>query len=117
MLQHNTSGKPAHIAHAAVLGLHSLCCGLPALALITAAASGATSGVAVFIDIFGGFHDFMHARELWILVLSAALVLSGGLLELSARRVRQDQGFPWLFAFSVICLAANLALIAAHRFA
>jgi hypothetical protein len=113
----SADGKPAHIAHGAVLGLHALCCGAPALALIAAAASGATSSVAAFANFLGGFHEFMHAHETWILVFSVALVVGGGVLEARARRVHKGQGFPWLFAFSLACLVVNLALLTFHRFA
>jgi cytochrome bd-type quinol oxidase subunit 2 len=115
-LQHNSvrNGRQAHLAHAAVMGLHALCCGLPALALMAAAASGATSGVALLSDSAGKLHDFLHQHELWILVISAALVVIGGWLEVSARR-KHRHGFPWLFAFSVLCFLANVSIILAHR--
>jgi hypothetical protein len=117
MLQHNTvsSARPAHLAHAAVLSLHTLCCGLPALAMLAAAVSGAASGLTFVSELFGEFHAFMHAHEIWILILSAALVVVGGGLEGLSRRVRKSQGLPWLFVFSVLCLVANLALIVIHR--
>lgn len=118
MLQHNSpngSARPAHLAHAALIGLHALCCGLPALALIAAAASGAASGIALLSDSVGDLHAFLHAHELWVLVVSAALVVSGGALELHARRRGHGRGFPWLFAVSALCFLANVAIIAAHR--
>jgi hypothetical protein len=114
MLQRNTTkaAKSAHLAHAAVLSLHSLCCGLPALA-VTLAALG-LSGVN-----FGGplarFHTLIHGNELWILALSAALVTLGGLMELDARRSHPKRGVPWLFVMSACCFLANLAIIAVHR--
>lgn len=117
MLQHNahSHSRHAHVTHAAVMGLHALCCGLPALAMLAAATAGATSGVAVLAQGFEGIHEFLHRHEIWILALSAALVVSGGILELLARRGRANAGFPWLFAFSALCFAVNLAIIAAHR--
>jgi hypothetical protein len=102
------------LAHAAVMGLHALCCGLPALALAAAAVSGATSGIALLSDSAGKLHEFLHQHELWILVISAALVVLGGWLEVSARR-HHRHGFPWLFAFSVLCFTANVAIILIHR--
>jgi hypothetical protein len=96
------------------MGIHAFCCGLPALAMLAAAASGATSGVALFSDSIGHFHDFLHRYELWVLVISAALVVTGGYLEVSARR-HHRHGFPWLFAFSVACFLANVTIIGLHR--
>jgi hypothetical protein len=117
MLQHNIvqAGKKAHIAHAAVVSLHTLCCGLPALAMVAAALSGAATGIVVVSDLLAKFHDFMHAHEVWILALSATLVLGGGALELSARWRAPRAGIPWLFAFSALCFVINVAIIAAHR--
>ncbi|MBC7767198.1 MAG: hypothetical protein H7124_00250 [Phycisphaerales bacterium] len=103
------------MAHAAVVGLHALCCGLPALAMLAAAISGATSGAALFSDAIQPFHDFLHVYEVWILVVSALLVVSGGVLEALSRRGGHKPGFPWLFAFSVGCFIANVAIIVAHR--
>lgn len=116
MLQHNgvQSGRRAHLAHAAVMGLHTLCCGLPALAMLAAATSGATSGIALLSGSVAQIHDFLHRHELWIVVLSASLVIVGGWLEVAARREHRH-GFPWLFAFSLFCFLANVAIIAAHR--
>jgi hypothetical protein len=96
------------------MSLHAFCCGLPALAMLAAAVSGATSGIALIANYAEGFHSFLHRYELWVLVLSAALVVTGGWLEVSARRVHRH-GFPWLFSFSVLCFLANLAIILAHR--
>lgn len=96
------------------MGLHAICCGLPALAMLAAAVSGATSGVALLAGSFEEIHHFLHQHELWILIVSAALVVTGGWLEASARRGHRH-GFPWLFAFSVLCFVANVAIIVAHR--
>lgn len=117
MLQHNALAHPrrAHLAHAAVVGLHAFCCGLPALALIAVALSGAASGVVLLSDYTSIFHNFLHAHELWILGVSALLVLTGAALELNSRRGAHAHSFPWLFAFSVVCFLGNAALIAAHR--
>jgi hypothetical protein len=116
MLQHNATrhGQRAHLAHAAVVSLHALCCGLPALAMIAAALSGVASGASLLPESFVYFHQFMHAHEIWILVLSAALVVGGGWMELSARR-QHRHGFPWLFALSVGCFALNVTIILVHR--
>ena len=96
------------------MGLHTLCCGLPALAMLAAAVSGATSGIALLSGSIAQIHDFLHQHELWILVLSASLVVVGGWLEVQARR-QHRHGFPWLFAFSFFCFLANVAIIIAHR--
>ena len=116
MLQHNSArtGQRAHLAHAAVMGIHAICCGLPALAMLAAAVSGATSGIALLSDSVTQLHHFLHEHELWILVVSAGLVVTGGIMEASARRVHRH-GFPWLFAFSVLCFVFNMAIIALHR--
>lgn len=116
MLHHNiASPRRAHLAHAAVMGLHAVCCGLPALAMLAAGLSGATSGIALLSDKFEFFHDFLHAHEVWILALSAGLVVIGAALEAGARRRGAASGFPWLFAFSVLCFLANAAIILAHQ--
>lgn len=111
MLQRNTA-KSAHLAHAAVLSLHSLCCGLPALA-VTLAALG-VSGLNLG-GTLTGLHTLIHSHELWILGLSGGLVVVGGLMELAQRRRRRHSGAPWLFVMSACCLAANIAIIAVHR--
>lgn len=98
-----------------MLGLHTLCCGLPALALAATALSGATSGVALFATTADGFHALLHAHEIWILGVSAALVIAGGLFEVGARRMGGGRGFPWMFALSVACFFFNVAIIVAHR--
>lgn len=117
MLQHNSAdaGRRAHLAHAAVMGLHALCCGLPALFML-AAAAGATSAITVAAGAFEGVHRFLHGHEGWILLISAGLVGIGGALELQARRAR-PAGVPWLFVFSACCFLANVAIIAIHRVA
>lgn len=118
MLQRNANEArhKAHVAHAAMVGLHSLCCGLPALAMLASAFSGATSGVTVFASYFSGFHALLHAHEIWILIVSASLVTVGGVLEVTARRVGvAPKTFPVMFAVSVGCFVLNAAIIAAHR--
>ena len=114
MLQRNNPRR-AHIAHAAVVGMHAICCGLPALAMLAAAVSGAASVGALLPDSFEQFHRLLHGYELWIVGLSAALVTLGAWLEVSARRNHPGQGFPWLFAFSVLCFLLNVGVILAHR--
>lgn len=121
MLQHNVAqaeghARGAHVAHAAMLGMHALCCGLPAAAMAAAALSGAAaSGATSFSAATGQMHALLHAHEVWIIAGSALLVATGGVLELVARRAGARRGFPWLFAFSAACFAFNLAIIAAHR--
>jgi len=116
MLQHNSAsaGKRAHVAHAAVMGLHAMCCGVPALAMLAAGLSGAATSATFASGFIGYFHNFLHRHEVWILVLSAALVVTGGWFEAASRR-HGPRGFPWLFAFSVLCFLINVAIIAAHR--
>ena len=103
------------MAHAAVVALHALCCGLPALAMLAAAVSGATSGIALLGDFFEPFHHLLHQHELWIMAVSAALVVLGAGLEVVARRGPHNHGFPWLFSLSVLCFLVNVAIIVAHR--
>jgi hypothetical protein len=117
MLQRNAlaqTPRHAHLAHAAVVGMHALCCGLPAVALLAVGLSGASS-LALLSDSLGVFHRLLHGYEVWILGLSAALVALGAWLELAVRRGRHAHGFPWLFALSVVCFAANLAVMLVHR--
>lgn len=97
-----------------MMGLHAFCCGFPALAMLTVTLGGALSGFVAVAGFAEQLHSFMHAHELWILALSAALVLSGGWFEAQARS-RGRRGMPWLFAVSVLCFVANLVIIAAHR--
>jgi hypothetical protein len=117
MLQRNAAKAPrrAHLAHAAVVGMHALCCGLPALAMLAAALSGTASAAALLPDSFVQFHRLLHGYELWILGLSAALVALGAWMEAGSRRSHPAQGFPWLFAFSVLCFLVNAGVIFAHN--
>jgi hypothetical protein len=117
MLQHNEiMGQRAHIAHATVVSLHALCCGLPALAMVmTAAASGVAAGIGLLARFVQPFHAFMHQHEIWILAVSAALVGVGGAFEVLARRGVAVGRFPVLFAVSVGCFIANVAIISVHR--
>ena len=118
MLQDNTAartGRHAHLAHAAVMGLHTLCCGLPLVALALTTIAGATSGVVYFSESVGYLHALLHAHEIWILVLSGSLVIVGGIMEILHRRIH-NHGFPWLFAMSVGCFVANATIIGLHRF-
>ncbi|MEZ5995156.1 MAG: hypothetical protein R3C25_05330 [Hyphomonadaceae bacterium] len=116
MLQHNSaqSGRGAHLAHAAVMGMHAFCCGMPALAMLAVAISGAASGAVLLSETFAKLHSFLHGNEIWILAISALLVASGGWLEFRARR-QHTHGFPWLFSLSVFCFLANVTILALHR--
>lgn len=115
MLQHNAaegaerSARHAHIAHAAVVSLHALCCGAP-IALLLVASLAATAA--------GGFiretHAFLHGHELWLLAMSALLIAIGGYAEWRAWRGGLRR-FPALFALSCACLIANIAIVGAHR--
>ncbi len=117
MLQHNSAntGRRAHLAHATVVGIHALCCGLPALVMLAAALSGAASSVALLSDSVQHLHDFVHAYEVWILALSAVLVVGGGWIEVRQRRRGHHLGFPWLFALSLGCFVLNVGIVLAHR--
>lgn len=112
MLQHNRHGDRAHIAHAALIGMHAFCCGIPAVAMTLAATTGAAAtGATAFSATTGRLHDVVHTYEVWIVAASAILVALGGLMEWRARRA----GFPWLFAASLACFALNLVIILSHR--
>lgn len=116
MLQDNVARHPrdAHVAHVSLMGLHALCCGAPLLALAAASLSG--TAASVFLPAsFVAFHDLIHAHEIWVLVLSAALLAAGAGLELRARLRRRTKGFPLLLLLSALCFFANVALIFSHR--
>ena len=118
MLQHNASeriGRRAHVAHAAMMSLHAFCCGMPLLAMLAVAVSGAASGTVLFARSAAHLHALLHAHELWILVSSAALVTIGGALEIVAGRGRRGRRLPLMFAVSVACFLLNVAIIAVHR--
>ena len=114
MLQHNTKNESlsrrTHWAHAAVVALHTVCCGIPAFLAITGAAmwilSWASGPVA-------SIHGFIHGYEAEVTALSFILVVVGGALEWHHRAGRK--GIPKLYALSLICFFANISLIAAHR--
>ena len=127
MLQHNTQGaarnsvwgaaaasRRAHMAHAAMISLHVLCCGLPLLAF--GAAAGVSSGLLAFSAQAEAVHVVLHAHEVALVAASAVLVLIGAGLEWAARARQAVHGFPWMMALSVGCFVFNLILVGAHRF-
>jgi hypothetical protein len=113
MLQRNTN---AHLAHAAVVSLHAVCCGAPLAALAATSLWGSASALAVFGTWVAPAHEALHGFELWILALSAILVLVGGLLELQAHQAGRRR-IPWLFGVSVAAFVVNASLIASHALA
>ena len=100
------------MAHAGVVALHMLCCGLPALLALTGAAAmtGLVAGGAL-----GALHRFLHSYEFAVLAVSAGLVGLGGWLEWRQRA--QVKGPPALFLVSVGCFIANATLIVGHQIA
>ncbi|MBI1186082.1 MAG: hypothetical protein GC206_01850 [Alphaproteobacteria bacterium] len=108
------AARGAHKVHALVVGAHVLCCGVPAALMLMAAGSGAAIGVSAVARYFGGAHELIHGYELWILALSAGLVMLGGLLEWRAHRGRK---VSFLFGLSALCFAANLAVVMLHQHA
>ena len=110
---HRTAHR-AHAAHALVLGLHTVCCGLPVAATLLASGAVGLVGFAALETFALDLHERLHAYEGWILVVSAALVAIGGLAELAARR-RGLRRFPAFFAVSVACLVVNAGLVVSHR--
>ena len=126
MLQHNISsqahghgvaraGAQAHLAHAAVIAMHTFCCGLPILALALAGLSGVSAGASLFVVSSQRLHGLLHAHEIWILALSGALVSGGAALEWSAIRAGVRRRPSPLFALSCACFVFNLAILAVHR--
>ena len=115
MLQRNAKPDHAHLAHAAVVGMHAFCCGLPIAAILAAGLTGAASASALLPDSFEVFHHLLHGYEPLIVAVSALLVVLGGWMEVSSRRQGRAHGFPWLFALSLGCFLANAALVLAHR--
>lgn len=107
---HLDAGR-THWAHVAVVALHAICCGLPILASI--------AGLAASAALMGGvlrFHTILHTHELWILGISAVLVVAGGVAE--RRLVRGTaRGVSPLFWVSLACFAFNVAIVAGHRLA
>jgi hypothetical protein len=127
MLQHNILGgardsawdaaavsRRAHLAHAAMISLHVLCCGLPLLALT--AAAGVSSGLLAFSSQAEAVHVVLHTHEVALVAASALLVLIGAGLEWAARARQAVHGFPWMMALSAGCFVFNLILVGAHRF-
>ncbi len=109
------AGKKAHVAHAAMISMHALCCGMPILAVMLAALSGAAAGTSLLVVVSRQVHNALHAHEFWILGVSAALVSLGGLFEVLAVRSGLRKRFSPLFAVSCACFVFNLAIIAVHR--
>ena len=105
-------GRSAHIAHVAMIAFHTLCCGLPIIAL---ALSSASSGMLAFQGWANGLHGALHAREALILATSGALVVIGGMLEWRARCKRD--GYSWLFGLSLAAFTFNLILFGVHHWA
>lgn len=97
-----------------MVGLHAMCCGLPALLILMSALLGATSGLALLAQWSGPLHHLIHGHEVYVLAASGLLVAVGGALEFRARA--RTAGFPWLFAVSAACFVANVAIVAAHNF-
>lgn len=114
MLQHNThasrgdTGGRAHWAHAALVGMHALCCGLPAAMALLGVAIGALAWAAPIVRL----HTFLHGYEPEMLMLSFALVAIGGFAEWQRRA--QLKSFPKLYALSLICFVANAGMVTTH---
>lgn len=106
-----TSGRRTHWAHVAMVTLHTICCGLPLLASVT----GLAASAALMGDVLR-LHDYLHGRELWLLGVSAALVLFGGLAEWRLFGAGKRWVSP-LFAVSLACFAFNAAIVMGHRLA
>ncbi len=110
MLQHNTrdGGSRAHWAHAALVSMHALCCGLPAAMAIAGVAIGALAWATPIVRL----HTFLHGYEPEMLLVSFALVTIGGIAEW--RRRAQLRGFPKLYALSLMCFLANAGIVTTH---
>jgi hypothetical protein len=110
-----STAQRAHVAHALVLGLHTVCCGAPVLATLLASGAVGLAGFALIETRVHALHDLLHHYEVWILAVSAALVVVGGVAEWSVRRRGAAKGFPIFFAVSAACFALNAGLTASHR--
>jgi len=100
-----------HWAHVVVVALHAVCCGLPILVSV--------AGLATSAALVGGvleFHSFLHARELWLVGVSALLVTGGWIAEHRFMR-RTGRGASPLFWVSLGCFAFNAAIVFGHRLA
>ena len=99
-----------HWAHVGVVAIHVLCCALPiALSVL---------GLAVTAALLPGvlaWHGALHERELWLLAVSAALVVVGAFSEWRFARANRTRRISMLFAASLACFALNGALVAGHR--
>lgn len=117
MLQHNIAkvGQRAHVAHAAMISLHTLCCGLPILALTLVALSGAASGASIFLATSQKLHGILHQHEPWILAISASLVILGGFLEWRTIQSGHRRTLSPLFYVSCACFVLNIVILAVHR--
>lgn len=113
MLQHNMKQR-AHLAHAAVVSVHAICCGMPVMAVVLTALFGTASAATVAGAWFAPAHAALHAYETWILVASAVLVATGAALEWLSRRSSARSGAPWLFGLSVAAFVVNVAVVASH---
>lgn len=93
--------------------MHTVCCGLPLAASVM--------GLAASAALMGGvvrFHQFLHGRELWLLAMSATLVVVGGVAEWRLMHGGMRGGrrrFSAMFAVSLACFAINAAIITGHR--
>lgn len=106
---HPPREKRSHWAHVVVVALHTICCGLPILASV--------AGLAASAALVGGvlrFHSFLHTHEMWLLVISGALVIAGWVAE---RRFLHRAGgrISTLFWVSLACFIFNAAIVAGHR--
>lgn len=107
------SGQHAHVAHLAVVGLHTLCCGLPIAAGAFVALAGAgVGGVALLAN---DLHKVLHGYEAWVLAGSAALLGLGLWLEARGRRGRRNRGVPWLLMASAAAFLVNAAVFIGHH--
>lgn len=104
------------MAHAAAVGIHAICCGMPVLAMAVTALWGTASAAAAAGVWFLPVHEALHGFELWIVAASAMLVSLGGLLEWITRRGAQgSKGIPWLFALSLGAFVVNVAVVFSHQ--
>lgn len=103
--------RRTHWAHVVVVAMHAICCGLPILVSV--------AGLATSAALVGGvleFHTFLHARELWLVGLSALLVTGGWVAEHRFMQ-RTGRGASPLFWVSLACFVFNAAIVFGHRLA
>ncbi len=100
------------MAHAAAIGIHVLCCGLPVAASLVSLATGlALTGALAPIE---ALHGFLHQHEWTLVGISGAFVLLGVLWDRHERAHGHRGAGIWLWV-SAGLFALNLGLTTLHH--